>query len=193
MRALIALGWGLIAACGRYHYDPTDQAAVDGAAAVVDGAVVDADPAAELPANTVVAIEAEEGAVVAPFLIRSDPAASNGSYVFDDHFESGWQSTGLVTYQVSIPATADYLIWARSRSPDTESDSFLFSIDGDTAAEFHTAFPNTSDPEWHWTPASEVLAPFPPRTFPLTAGMHTLVFSSRETWSTLDRLAIALP
>jgi hypothetical protein len=186
VRAVIAgaCAAGALAGCGRLAFDAA------GDARSADS--IDSVDASTLPSGTVAVVEGETGALVAPFIVKPDPEASNGSFVIDDFFESGHQSLGQVTLQMTIPAAGDFLIWARSRAPDTASDSFLLAIDGGPMLEFDTSLPNTPDPSWHWIAMSETMAPYPPKHVPLSAGAHTLVLRSRETLSTLDQLAIAI-
>jgi len=188
MGGRIVLACTLLGACGRLGFDEAELAAP------TDGTTGDGiDPRTLVPDHTVAVVEAEAGSLTAPFVIRSDPEASGDSYVFDDFFESGHASTGAAIYQVTLPATADYWIWVRARAPDTASDSFFISIDDNPRVDFDTSMPGISDPAWHWIAAAVPVDPFPQRVFALTAGSHTIALTSRETWSTVDRIAITTP
>jgi hypothetical protein len=93
----------------------------------------------------------------------------------------------------SVSKLAAYYIWARTRSPDTSSDSFFISVDGAMTIPFDTS-ECMHDLQWHW-----VVLRFFSSNCPLIgaavaitidAGPHTLAVSSREGQSAIDRIVI---
>ena len=92
-----------------------------------------------------------------------------------------------------MPASGAYLIWCRVLGPDGSHDSFFVSMDGG-AEDVYDMAERTWSPQFQWTRVNGRNGGDPltlnPRTFALTAGVHTLTFRAREAGAVLDRLIV---
>lgn len=134
-------------------------------------------------------IEAETGALTAPFRRVDDPTASGGRYVLDDG-PLGTTSAGAERVTFTLPHTASWFLWGRFRATTESSDSFFVAIDGGQEAIFHAAagvYPS----DWQWRVlgiAVGIGAQVTPSEIPLLAGSHRLELRSREAQSMVDQL-----
>jgi mono/diheme cytochrome c family protein len=133
-------------------------------------------------------LEAESATLASPMTARADTNASGGQYIVTTSYGSG-----RATFDVNLPVAGTYFLWSRVLSVNWEN-SFFVSVDG--AADIYDT---PQDPNWKWSllngrggpeaPASSEKL-INPRTFQLTAGQHTFVFSGRELNTRLDRIVI---
>lgn len=79
------------------------------------------------------------------------------------------------TYQIPVPATGNYRLIARTRAPDTNSNSFRLSING--AAANVWVFPVTGT-QWAWAPVQTLTG--------LAPGTLALTVSGNEAGAELD-------
>ncbi len=152
----------ILGGCGRIGFDPVD---------------VEADASGH---REQIFVEAETGAIDAPFRIVADSTASGGLYVIDDHPEPGVQTEGSAIYQVEVTHSDTYRIWARTRA-DSHTASFYVSIDDSGPIGFSA---QQVSPEWRWSPVTGGASA--PLAFELAAGTHEIVFASRASQSILD-------
>ena len=133
------------------------------------------------------ALEAESAALVSPMSIMLNSGASNGRYVATTKSEQG-----RATFTVPISTPDTYVIWCRVLAPTSSRDTFYLAVDGGTRDVFDL-LPRSSS--WQWRLANgrggtgDPRA-IDPRTFTLSAGTHTIVFSGRERWAGLDRIIV---
>jgi len=157
------------AGCGRVAFDPRS----------VDSTV-----------DNAIRFEAESGSITPLFRIEED-AANNLFYVIDGN-SHGLGGAGSVGFTFEITRTGTYYLWTRTRSADLSEDSFFASFDGGAPFDFFAADCNFG-PSWQWG-AYRVALMCPNRGpitgIDLTAGLHTLVLSSREGDTKVDRLEL---
>lgn len=126
--------------------------------------------------------EAENGAITSPMAINSDTNASGGKFV-----ESLTVDTGTAQYSINVPYTGTYMIWCRVLAPSTGEDSFYVSMDG--VEDVYGCTPNAWSTLWQWDRLNGGNGVTIPRTFNLTAGVHTLIFRGREP-TKLDKFIV---
>lgn len=178
----------LLAACGRIGFAPSSDASSDASSEVGpnDGAPLDA------TASIVANLEAESGALVAPFELVSDPAVSGGTYLLDNDPQGlGGPGRATFTFTISEPATRTYYVWGRTLAPDQSRDSFFVSIDG--AETYYDTSGCMHGDQWQWT--ALLIAGTCPNSNPqvgysLAPGVHTLQLRSREGLSAIDRILV---
>jgi len=162
-----ALAWG----CGRIGFTPT-----------IDS-----------PSPIAASFETESGAIVPAFQIVDDVTASGGQYLLDSN-SAGTTGPGSDTLTFSLPQDASYYMWARTRSPDSGTDSFFVAFDGAAPAAFDTS-ECIHDQTWHWVTLRLFTANCPQIgpvvSVTLAAGAHTLVLSAREGGSMIDRIELS--
>ena len=147
-------------------------------------------------------IEAESGAITAPFMVLSDPQASGGQYINTD--ESVGNSNGdppapddgWAVYTINIPADGNYQI--AFRGAELDSDSFWVNIPGmvvndadldDSGFVQSNGMFNGPDFVWDFVRETEGSVT-DPLIFTLTAGQHELQVTRREDGTALDAIAI---
>ncbi|MCH8219215.1 MAG: hypothetical protein IH892_20855, partial [Planctomycetes bacterium] len=149
-------------------------------------------------------IEAESGAITAPFTIRSDGrGASGGSYIHTD--ESVGNSSndppapddGWAVYTIDIPADGNYLI--AFRGAVLNSDSFWVNIPGmvvndndldDSGWVRSNGLFDGDEFVWDFVRDDAGDTTTDPIVFTLTAGQHELQIARREDGTALDAIAI---
>jgi len=160
----------LLTACGRIGFD----------ASASDG-----------PSPFQRSVQAESCTVVAPFDVVADSSASAGAYVKDEN-GLGLAGPGSATCPFSLDTGGTLYLWVRTITIDTSSDSFFATIDG-TPYELEPSG-CTYGPNWHWgalrMPYNCNETPGVLQPLELTAGQHTLVLTSREGQSIIDRLGL---
>ena len=96
-------------------------------------------------------------------------------------------SGSSITFDVTVPYTDNYYLWARAMGLDWDQNSFWVSVDG--APFFHYEI-NQFAGQWTWGWEQVHAEEQPVAPFALTAGQHTIVFSSRESFSRLDAVVL---
>ena len=164
-------------------YDAADNAAT-AEVAVTGGtttpptstsAVVTTTPAP--PAQTI-AFEAESGTLTSPMALASSSSAQGGRYVV----QTSGSGTGRVTYRLTVPAAASYVLAYRAIAPSTSSDEFTYAVDGGSPRAL--TVPSSARTNWTW-----ITGP----TLNLSAGSHTLVVAKRENGVRLDAFTLTPP
>ena len=108
--------------------------------------------------------------------------ASACQYVYYDGGEAG-----SITVTTTVPDSGAYLLWARAMGLGWNQNSFWVSVDG--APPIHYEIGQFGGQwTWGWEPVHAENQPVAP--FTLSAGTHTVVFSSRENGSRLDALLL---
>ncbi len=135
--------------------------------------------------------EAESAVLAAPMAVASDTNASLGRFV-----QTSAADSGSATFPVNIPVTDVYFIWCRVFSPDYDHNSFYFSVDGGMEDIYDTA-QGTWKNAWQWTVVngrggtnSTTALAINPRTFLLSAGLHSMVLRGREAGTGLDQILV---
>ena len=94
---------------------------------------------------------------------------------------------GSITFDITVPYTSGYYLWARAMGLDWNQNSFWVSVDGSPA--FHYEIGQFGGQwTWGWEPVHVEGQPVAP--FTLTAGLHSIVFNSREPLSRLDAVLL---
>ena len=164
-------------------YDAADNAAT-AEVAVTGGtttpptstsAVVTTTPA---PTAQTIAFEAESGTLTSPMALASSSTAQGGRYVV----QTSGSGTGRVTYRLTIPAAASYVLAYRAIAPSTSSDEFTYAVDGGSTRAL--TVPSSARTNWTW-----ITGP----TLNLSAGTHTLVVAKRENGVRLDAFTLTPP
>jgi len=168
------LGILACAACGRIGFDSVEQ--------------TDASPA-----SVVAVLEAESGTIEPSFAIAHDALASGGAYVIDGNID-GNTGPGSDTLAFTIPADGTYYIWGRTIATETSDDSFRVAVDGGNRIDSETAG-CAFGTAWQWAAIRDSASVgCPPNgslhAYSLAAGAHTLVLTSREGQSQVDKLVI---
>ena len=114
-----------------------------------------------------------------PFVVAND--ATVGQYIHvptTSQQQSSPPTKGIATYDMVIPETGTYAIWARVNAPDFNNDSFFVSIDGGAWSTWDLA----EGGGWKWVK-------FTNRSF--TAGSHQLRIAMREDGTKLDAIYLS--
>ena len=136
------------------------------------------------PASTgTVFLEAENGTLTAPMVSRTDSTASNGRFVevpsgtgnnLNDATNGG---PGQVRFAISISQAGTRALWARTKAPDSQSDSFYVTRNGTLVKEWDVPASTT----WKWNKVANLSLP---------AGTVNLAFRQREDGTKLDRIIL---
>ncbi len=113
----------------------------------------------------------------------TDSGASACYYVYDTIPRSG----SSITFDVMLPYSDNYYLWARAMGQAWDQNSFWVSVDG--APFFHYEI-GQFDGQWIWGWEPVHVEGQPVAPFALSAGQHTIVFNSREPFSRLDTMAL---
>ena len=134
-------------------------------------------------------LEAENGALMAPFGVAWDEGSSSGSYiVVPNGSGNAWNSSqdaGYAEYEFQISESGDYVIWARVLAPSGSDNSFFITIDGGEFALWDIQPTNI----WVWDQVNDRNGP-DPVSYNLKAGRHTLIVKQREDGTKLDKILI---
>ncbi|MCH8218729.1 MAG: hypothetical protein IH892_18380 [Planctomycetes bacterium] len=148
-------------------------------------------------------IEAESGAITAPFAVLSDrPEASGGQYIHTDESvgnssdDPPARDNGWAVYTINIPADGNYQI--AFRGAELDSDSFWVNIPGMVVNDddlddsgFVRSNGMFSGQEFVWDFVRDAIGvDTDPIVFTLTAGQHELQITRREDGTALDAIAI---
>jgi hypothetical protein len=101
---------------------------------------------------------------------------------------------GTADLTFHVPVADTVYVWARLIGPTETSDSFFVSMDGGAADVFDTVVGNNYSQNWQWRVLNGrggvTRFTINPRTFPLSAGSHTLTFAGREAGAILGRVLV---
>jgi hypothetical protein len=104
--------------------------------------------------------------------------AQGGRYVV----QSSGSGTGRVTYRLTAPVAASYVLAYRAIAPSTSSDEFTYALDSGSTRVL--TVPSSARTAWTW-----INGP----TLNLSAGPHTLVVAKRENGVRLDAFSLTPP
>ncbi|MEE4312647.1 MAG: GDSL-type esterase/lipase family protein [candidate division KSB1 bacterium] len=138
----------------------------------------------EIPANTHVTFEAEDGAVTYPMQILQDAAASGGQYI-EVPEEYPDDSMAKAEYVFNLTESGTYVVWGRVRSDGDTHDSFKIVMDNDPEIVWHIS----RKTNWTWDQVY-IYGGDDPAQFELDAGIHTLTVKNREWGSKIDQIII---
>ena len=115
--------------------------------------------------------------------------AFGGWYIASDTAHNG-----SATWNFTIPAEGDYVVWARVHAIDSSHDSFDVRADSGPWDIYDVA-EGTWGPNWQWTrvngqAGTGVPLTLNPRIFHLTTGDHTIRFRARRPMTRLDRVIL---
>lgn len=125
--------------------------------------------------------EAEQGTRSGGMAVGTDSAASACQYVADATANSG----GAVTFNVELPHSGLYYLWARVEGMGWNNNSFFVSVNG--APQLHYEVPQFAGTwNWGWDAIHENNQAVVP--FYLNTGINTVRFQTREANARLDRV-----
>jgi hypothetical protein len=127
--------------------------------------------------------EAESAPRTGSMLRGEDGGASACYYVYDTIPWSG----SSITFNITVPYTSGYYLWARAMGQAWNQNSFWVSIDGGPFFHYEIA---QFGGQWTWGWELVHAEGQPVAPFALSAGAHTVVFSSREPLSRLDAVVL---
>ena len=128
-------------------------------------------------------MEAEDGTRAGGMRVGTDNGASKCGYVYDTVPFSG----GTVRFDASVPYAGDYALWARVMGTDWNNNSFFVKVDGGPI--FHYEVGQFGGQwTWGWDPVHANNLPV--MVFTLSAGTHTIEFSTREAETRLDAVLL---
>jgi len=131
-------------------------------------------------------VEAEDAnSLVNPMQIDADGGASGGQYVYVPNGNGNELSPSsvMMTYNVNITQTGDYVLWGRVITPTDSDDSFFIQIDNGQDSLWDVAQGGI----WHWDRVSQ-RGGADPVVFSLSAGVHTIKVKQREDGTKIDKL-----
>ncbi|HAK96876.1 MAG TPA: hypothetical protein DCM87_18270 [Planctomycetes bacterium] len=136
-------------------------------------------------------VEAESGAVIPDMLVIADPDASGAAAVHipptaEDHLRNPEPEDGSASYEVSVPATADYHVWLRAKGTSPNSDSVWIEIDGGNP--WTLALAAVAPPAYTWSRLTQIDGR--PAPLPLSSGAHAVRISVREVDLSFDKLLL---
>ncbi|MCB9747816.1 MAG: fibronectin type III domain-containing protein [Candidatus Omnitrophica bacterium] len=164
-----------------------DAAANTSASSVtVSASTNSAPPSNNTPGTIWIEAEAAD-TIVAPFQIDADVNASSGEFASVPNGNQDQNPPGnvMLTYNIMIPETGDYVIWGRTISFAILDDSFFVQVDNGTDYLWDTE-PSAN---WNWDQVNNRNGA-DPVIFHLTAGAHTLKIKERETGTLIDKILI---
>jgi hypothetical protein len=126
--------------------------------------------------------EAEQGLLLAPMAIGSDPLASACRYVSSDQWE-----TGAVTVTFGVPSEGLYYLWLHAMGLAGNRNSFFVAVD-DGPEAWHEIQPVGDQWTWGWDRLHNEHLPSKPLL--LTAGVHQVRFRAREILARLDAVVL---
>jgi hypothetical protein len=104
---------------------------------------------------------------------------SDASACYFAHTPQGQGNSGYVDVLVDVPGAGSYWIWGRIWGLDWSGDSLLVSVDGGPASSWHFG----SRGSWQW---ERVTNNYASMKWNLSAGRHTIRFTTREDGARLD-------
>ncbi len=133
-------------------------------------------------------VSAAAAALGSPMQLYDNPQDPQQKFI-----QSAVALQGTATYRFEVASAADYVIWCRVLSSNTNRDSFFVSVDGGTE-EIYDAAQGSWSSLWRWNRITGRTGSDPlvvaPRLFSLAAGSHTLTVRAREAFTRLSRLLI---
>ncbi len=123
-------------------------------------------------------VEAETGVLTPPMYVTvGDTSASGAKFI-----RSSSSNVGTSSYLVAIPAAGSYRLWGRLQLMASVPPKFYVSIDGQP----EDLLTGQAAQPWHWRETT--LQNGAPRSYALTAGIHTITIRSGTGNSYLDQL-----
>ncbi len=133
--------------------------------------------------------EAESGLVMPGMQVLEDSNASAGRYVAEPRETSG-RIPGSVSWALRVEKPGRYWLWARTRAPDAQTDSFQVQVIGPGGETVEGAWHLVRSERWQWQALklerAEVATPLV-----LDAGACRLQIRTREAGTAIDQLFVA--
>ncbi|MBN1542536.1 T9SS type A sorting domain-containing protein [candidate division KSB1 bacterium] len=123
-------------------------------------------------------IEAESGKSLDRYMTSGDLNASGAKFVYVPLI-SGNYGQGLISYDVYVPQTGQYTLWARVLPPNNSSNSCFISVNGSSFAQWDFG----DDGKWNWYKLTN-------QPFSLQKGLNRLEIKNREPDTRIDRLLL---
>ena len=130
--------------------------------------------------------EAEQGQIVAPFVVE------NG-IVYQRESNYDHEQGGQAVYRFNLEAPGDYVIRAVVSAANIDENSFFVNMDGDPTPDMIWDIEPTNGLEAryvYWRLDSPMETFKAPQVFSLSAGEHVLIFRGREQLAGLDHVEI---
>lgn len=136
-------------------------------------------------------LQAETAILEAPMFSVTNYDAMDGKYVVSTNVNAG-----ECKFVVTVPFVDEFIIWARTLSPNTGQDSFCVSHNNRPEDVYDTT--RFWESTWQWTTVNgrggidkplEMVGAIDPRIF-LMAGTNEVRFRAREVYTGLDAILI---
>ncbi len=139
------------------------------------------------PSKVYMGLEAEAATLASPMAVTTDTQVATRKFI-----ATTAANTGTATYNVAIPKTDTYYLWAKVLCQSWVSDSFFVSIND--KEDVFDAAEGKQSANWQWSLLNGRNGGAPltlnPRDFDLTQGAHTIVVRGREIDAGMDRIII---
>lgn len=144
----------------------------------------------DVPAQSSVSWEAEDGLILHGMTVVEDPNASQGRCVVQPVIPEVHRMPGSATWSLRVAKAGRYYLWARVIAPDQETNSYYLLLEGDTdELPVRDAWHLRLAGQWNWQRLtlgkSGVAAPLD-----LPAGLTWLQVRTREPGAKIDRLLL---
>ncbi len=160
-----------LVACGQKAFSPTDAQNLSPTTSLSTDLSTGLSTGLSIGTGATEIVQQAEAAstITAPMKVYEKSSASGGRYV-----STGTANAGSVSFLLQIPATGEYVLSARVKSPSKSKNSFLVKLDAGQATTWHLPILSA----FGWTDF--------PATLNLTAGSHQLTVQGREAHTELD-------
>lgn len=140
-----------------------------------------------IPSVLPLEIEAENGVCVKPMRVEADNTETPSiqfAWVPNEHHPNYDTpgGPGSVAMAFHIPESGKYNIWIRTIAPDSHSDSYFLSMDGQIIDRPWNIEPVPQSEDWQWNEIRHAMN--------IGAGNHVLEFRHRESGIKLDKIII---
>ena len=133
--------------------------------------------------SNTIALEAENGSLTAPMVVKSSSSASGGKFVEvpegkgNNYNRNTKGGPGQVQFTVNIPQSGTRALWARTIAPNGNSDSFFVTNNGALIKEWLVPLSTA----WKWNKIGN---------FSFSAGSRNIAFRQREDGTRLDQIML---
>lgn len=131
-------------------------------------------------------LQAEEAILEMPMFFVTNYGAMNGKYVVSTNVDAG-----ACNFVFTVPFVDEFIIWARTLSPNTGQDSFFVSHNNQPEDVYDTT--GFWEAEWQWTTVNGrggTSGAIDPRMFLMTTVSNNIKFRAREVYTGLDAILI---
>lgn len=139
-------------------------------------------------------IEAEEGALTEPMIVKEDSSASSGSYISTP---AGTGDGGEASYTFYVKEDGLYSIWGRVIAPSGTEDSYFIQVDDQEIITWDV-LQDQHQSDWTWDQAahrgigSSSSPEVDPYVVELSQGFHTMKVIRRDPGTLLDKIILTM-